>query len=277
MKAAKSLGFLGAGNMAQALIRGVIAAGVHRASDVQVSDSAAQQRRRARSRFGVASTDSNADLVRRSKVVVLAVKPQVLPQVLEEVRAEARPSQLFVSIAAGVPISRIERGLGGDVRVLRVMPNTPALLGLGMSVLVPGRHATRRDVALAMKLFRSIGDAVAVEDEALIDPVTGLSGSGPAYVYRFAEALIAGGVEQGLSPELARRLAFQTITGAAAMMQRTKESPAELRQKVSSPGGTTLAGLGVMEQRNFEGTVRAAIGAATARSRELGAAAKEAN
>lgn len=271
------LGFVGGGNMAQALIRGVAAAGLYRSSQIAVTDVSAVQRRRLRSRFGVKVGQNNLDLVRDAPVVVLAVKPQVLPQVLAEVAPAADATKLFVSIAAGIPMGRIEEGLGGGRRVVRVMPNTPALLGKGMSVLVRNRRASKKDAAAAMALFRGVGDAVEVSDERLIDAVTGVSGSGPAYVYRFAEALIEGGVRVGLKPALAARLAFQTLAGAAEMLQRTKQSPRELREMVSSPGGTTLAGLAALDGAGFVETVCAAIVAATERSKELGHRAMEAH
>jgi pyrroline-5-carboxylate reductase len=276
MKSGKRLGFLGAGNMAQALIKGVLEAKLYRASEIRIADLSSAQRRRVQRRFGVTACASNAELVRSSRVIVLAVKPQVLPAVLEEVKSAADSRSLFVSIAAGVPMKKIEDGLGGCVRLIRVMPNTPALVGRGMSVMVRGRRASRSDLSLAMTLFRGVGDAVAVADEGLIDPVTGLSGSGPAYVYRFAEALIEGGVREGLTPALASRLALQTIAGAATMLQQTKQTPRQLREMVSSPGGTTLAGLASLEKASFVEMVCTAIHAATERSRELGIRAMEA-
>jgi pyrroline-5-carboxylate reductase len=170
-----------------------------------------------------------------------------------------------------VTLRRLEAGLGDGARVVRVMPNTPALLGKGMSVLAAGRHATSRDLRQTMRIFRGVGDAIAVADERLLDPVTGLSGSGPAYVYRFAEALIAAGVGQGLDGDVASRLVFRTLEGAAAMLLETRMSPKQLREMVSSPGGTTLAGLAVLERERFASAVTDAVAAATARARELGA------
>jgi len=267
---ARKLGFIGAGNMAGALIKGVLGARLYRPSQVWVTDTVAQQRRRIRRRYGVGAADDNRALVRGSRIVVLAVKPQVLGEVLEEVRDEVRPAQLFVSIAAGVPLRRLEAGLGEAARVVRVMPNTPALLGKGMSVLVKGSKATPADLRAAVRLFRGVGDALAVDDERLLDPVTGLSGSGPAYVYRFAEALIEAGTAQGLGPDIAGRLVFRTMEGAAAMLLETGMTPRQLREMVSSPGGTTLAGLAALERAGFKESVAGAVAAATSRSRELG-------
>jgi pyrroline-5-carboxylate reductase len=178
--------------------------------------------------------------------------------------------RIVVSIAAGVTLSKLERGLGGKARVVRVMPNTPCLLGKGASVLCAGRHATKADLRASTAIFETVGIAKQVSDERLIDAVTGLSGSGPAYVYRFAEALIDGAVRAGLERELASELAYRTIAGAAAMMIETGQQPEELRKAVSSPGGTTLAGLARLDAGKFAQNVAAAVGAAAKRSRELG-------
>jgi pyrroline-5-carboxylate reductase len=198
------------------------------------------------------------------------VKPQNMDEVLAGLRGEVTAGHLFISIAAGVTCARIQRGLGERARVLRVMPNTPALLGKGMSVLVRGMYATAADEKVGLKLFNAVGEAVAAPDERMLDAVTGLSGSGPAYVYRFAEALMAGGVAAGLPGPVARQLTIQTLVGAAAMLKETGESPESLRAKVSSPGGTTLAGLSELEHRGFKDAVGAAVITATRRSQELG-------
>ena len=266
----RKLGFIGAGNMAGALIRGVLAAGSHRPAEIWATDTVPEQRRRIRRRYGVGIADDNGMLVRGSRIVVLAVKPQVLADVLREIREHVSRTQLFISIAAGVPLFRLQQGLGESARVVRVMPNTPALLGKGVSVLVKGERASAADLRGALRLLRAVGDALAVDDERLLDPVTGLSGSGPAYVYRFAEALIAAGTAQGLGLEVAGRLVFRTMEGAAAMLLETGMTPRELREMVSSPGGTTLAGLAALDQAGFMESVARAVQAATDRSRELG-------
>lgn len=266
----KKVGFIGAGNMAGALIKGVLGAGLYAPDDIVASDAVPGQLRRVTRRYGVAGTRDNRALVRRAETVVLAVKPQILDTVLAEIRPAVTPAKRFVSIAAGVPLKRLERGLGPDARVIRVMPNTPALLGKSMTVVVRGTRATPADEKLALVFFRGVGDALAVRDEKLLDAVTGLSGSGPAYVYLFAEALIAGGIGKGLSPAIAERLTLQTLAGAVAMLQETGQSPKALRDMVSSPGGTTLAGLARLEKGRFSRTVAAAVDAATRRSRALG-------
>lgn len=266
----RQIGFIGGGNMAGALIRGLIAAGLYRADQIWASDVDAQKRAALRRRFQIGVSADNAAIVRGSKLIVLAVKPQIIDAVLADLRDAAGPTKIFLSIAAGVTTARLELQLGARARVLRAMPNTPALVGRGISVLVRGRHATVADERLALRLLRAVGQAVAVRDERLLDAVTGLSGSGPAYVYLFAESLIAGGITAALPVELATQLALQTLTGAAAMLQETGETPQALRAMVTSPGGTTLAGLQELDARGFKDAVAAAVLTATRRSQELG-------
>lgn len=266
----RKLGFLGAGNMASALIKGLLSANLYRPQDILVSDVQPEQLRKVKRLYKVDGVKDNQTVVREAQTIVLAVKPQILAQVLAEIRPEVTTQKLFISIAAGVPLRRLEAGLGGEARVVRVMPNTPALLGKGIAVVTRGSKAKPQDEKLTLTLFRGVGEALAVKDEALMDPVTGLSGSGPAYVYLFAEALIAGGIQEGLSPSVATQLTLQTLEGAVAMLKETKKSPKELRDMVTSPGGTTLAGLSRLEEGQFTATVAAAVSAATRRSKELG-------
>lgn len=264
------IGFIGAGNMAGALIKGLLAAKHYTPRDIVVSDAVPAQRRKIKKTYQVEGVNDNQAVVRTASTIVLAVKPQILDQVLAEIQPAVAKDKLFISIAAGVPLRRLEHGLGGTARVVRVMPNTPALLGKGMAVVVRGTQAKAQDEKLTLALFRAVGDALAVKDEALMDAVTGLSGSGPAYVYLFAEALIAGGVQAGLSPIVATRLTLQTLAGAVAMLQETGKSPQELRAMVTSPGGTTLAGLARLAEGQFTSIVAAGVSAATRRSQELG-------
>jgi pyrroline-5-carboxylate reductase len=266
-----AIGFIGGGNMATALIRGFIGSRLYRADEIIASDVDPAKRAMLKKRQGIAVTADNVRLVQDARVIILAVKPQVIDQVLEEIRPAIKPKrQLFISIAAGVPTRRLENGLAPDARVVRVMPNTPALLGQGIAVVVRSQHATLLDERLTLRLMRAVGKATAVDDERLLDPVTGLSGSGPAYVYLFAEALITGGKAAGLPAELAEELTLQTIRGAAAMLQESGETPQRLREMVTSPGGTTLAGLTELDRRGFVQAVADAVVAATNRSIELG-------
>lgn len=267
--ARRALGFIGGGNMATALVRGLLQSGRYGHRDIGVAEPVAARRQALARGFRISVTTDNTSIVAGSAIVVLAVKPQVMDEVLEALRSAVRPSTLFISIAAGVRLDRLQRGLGSNARVVRVMPNTPALVGRGMSVVVGGRRASARDVARTIAIFQAVGDAVAVRREALLDPVTGLSGSGPAFVYAFAEGLIDGGRRAGLSPALAERLALQTVAGAAAMLTETGRKPADLRTMVTSPGGTTLAGLRHLDSKGFVEVVRGAVAAATTRAREL--------
>ncbi len=266
----RALGFVGAGNMAGALVKGLLATKRYRSRDLWASDADARQLAKLSRAHGVGRAPDNPTLVAESDIVVLAVKPQVMQHVLAEIRPCVTRRHLFVSIAAGIATRRLEEGLGGRVRVVRAMPNTPALVGEGVTVVVRGTYATAADERRAAELFGGVGDVVRVRDETLMDAVTGLSGSGPAYVYRFAEGLISGAVAEGLSEAVARRLTYQMLRGAAVMLQETGRPPEELRAMVSSPGGTTLAGLGALDERGFVEAVAAAIAAATRRGRELG-------
>jgi pyrroline-5-carboxylate reductase len=256
--------------MATALIKGFVGAGLYDAGDLCASDVDAAKRAELKRRLKVEAFADNVSVVQRAKVIVLAVKPQIMDAVLDEIRPHLIAAHVLISIAAGVPTRRIEARLGGGARVIRVMPNTPSLLGKGMAVVVRGRHAKVADERLAVRLLRAVGKAVAVEDERLLDAVTGLSGSGPAFVYLFAEALIAGGVQAGLAPDLSATLALQTVRGAAAMLQDTGETPQRLREMVTSPNGTTFAGLNELARRDFVTTVAQAVAVATRRSAELG-------
>lgn len=265
------VGFIGGGNMAEAMVRGLLASGRPAASLLVAEPDAAKRKALAR-RYKIALTADNSAVVRSSRTIVLAVKPQILADVLASLRPVVTGRELFVSIAAGVTLTRLEKGLGGSARVVRVMPNTPCLVGKGASVICAGSRATAADVNLVKKLFAAVGDAHVIEDERLLHLVTALSGSGPAYVYRFAEALIEAASKGGMGKELARALTFQTLAGAAAMMIETGQEPAALRRAVSSPGGTTLAGLASLDDKGFVETVKSAVAAAARRSVELGKA-----
>ncbi|MBI5505550.1 MAG: pyrroline-5-carboxylate reductase [Deltaproteobacteria bacterium] len=263
------VGFIGGGNMAEALLRGLLAAG-YSAEELLVSEPLAERRRLLARRYRVGVTGDNQAVMRSAQTIILAVKPQVLGDLLGSLGASATSKQLFVSIAAGVPLARLEEGLGAGARVVRVMPNTPSLVGKGAAVLCGGSAARAADLRTVRKIFAAVGDAHVIADEKLMHAVTALSGSGPAYVYRFAEVLLEAGVKAGLDRDLAAALTFQTLAGAAQMMLATGQSPQELRRAVSSPGGTTLAGLARLDEGGLEGVVAAAVRAAAARSVELG-------
>jgi pyrroline-5-carboxylate reductase len=267
------IGFVGGGAMAEALVAGLIAAGV---SEVRLcaADPVPGRREHLAQRFGILTSGENAEVVSASDLVVVAVKPGLVAPVLEALRDELNPDvdgPLWVSIAAGVPLRRLEAALPRGARVVRAMPNTPALVRAGATALCAGPGCTPRDRAHARALFETVGSVWEAPTEDLLDAVTGLSGSGPAYVFVFLEALAEAGVRVGLPPEAASILACQTVLGAARLALETGRAPAELRAQVTSPGGTTVAGLERLEAGGLRAAVYEAVAAATARSRELGA------
>jgi len=270
-----TVAFLGGGNMAYAMIQGLIAKDFVAANRVIVAEPVGVRREQLESELGVKTTDDNLIAVRGADVVVLAVKPQVVSQVLAQIAPEIGARALLISIAAGVSIATLEAALGPESRVVRTMPNTPALVGASATGLASGSRATATDVMLSRSLFESLG-VVAVVPESQLDAVTGLSGSGPAFVYLFIEALADGGVRSGLPRDAAMALAAQTVLGGAKMVLETKQHPGSLKDQVTSPGGTTIAGVHALERAGFRGAVIDAVKAATDRSAELGAAAKKA-
>jgi len=269
MSAKLSIGFLGAGKMATALARGFIRAKLVGPSQVIASDPVAAARTAFAKETGAKAADSNVEVVQSAKVIFLAVKPDQVVSVLTDVREHFTRHHLLVSIAAGVPIAKLESGLSAGARVIRVMPNTPALVGESASAYAPGKSATSADTELAQKLFSAVGAAFQVK-EYLLDAVTGLSGSGPAYVYQFIEALSDGGVAAGLPRDVATKLAAQTVLGSAKMVLETGQHPGALKDMVTSPGGTTIEGLHELEKGKLRGTVISAVRAATEKSKKLG-------
>lgn len=265
----KKIAFLGGGNMAEALIKGLLAAGAAKADQIFVTDISSDRLEYLKKTYGIIIQKNNGETVEQSGIILLCVKPQVIDRVLEEIAPVADTSKLVISIAAGITIGRMERVLTGKPRVIRVMPNTPALVLAGAAGLAGGKNATGDDLALAQSIFNSVGRSFVV-DEKLMDAVTGLSGSGPAYVFEIIDALSDAGVKAGLPRELALELAAQTVYGAAKMVLETKEQPGRLRDMVTSPGGTTIEGLHALEKGKLRATLMNAVEAATARSRELG-------
>jgi pyrroline-5-carboxylate reductase len=261
-----TIGFIGAGNMGEALIRGLVGGKVVRPADLWVSDPDAARRARLAKGYRVRAAADNADLARRSDVIVIAVKPQLVGAVLAGIAPAAGRGKLIVSIAAGVPLAVIEAAV--KARVVRAMPNTPALVGEGATAIAWGRGVTVADKNLVRKLFGAVGTIVEVA-EGLMDAVTGLSGSGPAYVFTVIQGLADGGVQAGLPRVIALQLAAQTVLGAAQMVLATGVHPHQLRDQVASPGGTTIRGIAELEERGVPGALMAAVRAAAARSKEL--------
>ena len=265
----KKIGMVGGGKMGGALIEGMISRGRVGAAALTVADKDEKRLEELAKAYGVHVTADNREAVRGADLVILSVKPQNMADVLSELAGEAAPEALFISIAAGIATTFIEERLGKGVRVVRVMPNLPALIGEGAAALAPGAFATKADLELARQIFTAVGIAVEVE-ESLMDAVTGLSGSGPGYAFLIIEALMDAGVRMGLTGDVALKLSAQSLLGAARLCLKGEKHPAELRDMVTSPGGTTLAGLKVLEEGRLRATLIAAVEAATRRSAELG-------
>ena len=263
------LGFLGAGQMATALARGWLAAGLITPVTCRASDPSPEARAKFQEQTGCPATADNRDVVNQSDILVLAVKPQTLPALLDEIRNQVTEKHLVISIVAGVPLKRLADGLLANHRLARVMPNTPCLLCASATGFAAGPGARPEDVALVERLFNAVGKAF-VLPENLLDAVTGLSGSGPAFVYVMIDALADGGVRSGLPRDIALALAAQTVMGSARMVLETGQHPAQLKDAVTSPGGTTIAGLHALERGGFRAAVMDAVEAAAKRSTELG-------
>ena len=264
-----TVGFLGAGQMATALAKGWLAAGLLAPNRCKASDPFADARSRFQQATGVTAVADNRAVVQTSDILILAVKPQSMPALIEEVRGDIKEKHLIVSIAAGLSIAKLTDMLHGSYRIVRVMPNTPCLVGMSATGFAAGPGATKADSALVEQLFNAVGKAFALP-EALLDAVTGLSGSGPAFVYIMIESLADGGVRMGLPRDVATALAVQTVLGAARMVEETKQHTSILKDAVTSPGGTTIAGLHALEKAGFRAAIIDAVEAATRRSTELG-------
>lgn len=262
------IAFLGGGNMAEALIRGLLSQRLYSPGAIAVSDIAAARVAYLRDEFGVGAVTSNAEVAAAAPIVVLAVKPQHARAVLSEVRSQLT-GKLAISIVAGLTLKALT-DVVPEARWVRAMPNTPALVQAGMTVVCPAAGIGPADRKHALDIFRAVGRAVEIEQETLLDAVTGLSGSGPAYVFLFLEALADGGVQAGLPRGLAMELAIQTVLGSAKLAQETARHPGELKDQVASPGGTTIAGIAALERAAFRSAVMQAVDAATARAKELG-------
>ncbi|MGI5861771.1 MAG: pyrroline-5-carboxylate reductase [Myxococcales bacterium] len=270
MTKGKKITFIGAGNMAEAMVRGLLHAGAAAAGDITASDRREEQIELFSKTFGVNTTTNNLEAAQGADVVVLSIKPQVMNQVLDQIASAIGPNKLVISLAAGVPIAALERKLGRGAHIVRAMPNTPALVAAGATALACGEHATETDLQVARALFNSVGITVVVE-ESLLDAVTGLSGSGPAYVFLIIEALSDAGVKVGLPRHMAQKLAAQTVLGAAKLLIETHSHPGQLKDMVTSPGGTAIAGLHTLEAGGLRTTLINAVETATKRASELGA------
>jgi pyrroline-5-carboxylate reductase len=265
----EKIGVIGAGKIGAAIARGIIRAGLANQENVMASDVSDALRQSISQELGIKTTADNRELCDFANIIILAVKPQIVDPVAREIAKKLGKTKLLVSVAAGVPLGRIETHLEPGARVVRVMPNIPCVVGAGAAGYAAGAHATAADLANVAAILNSFGVGMAVEEKYL-DAVTGLSGSGPAYVFLFMEALADGGVQVGLPREVALKLAMQTVYGAARMALESDKHLGALKDEVTSPGGTTIAGLYAMERNGFRGTVMEAVVSATRRSQELG-------
>jgi pyrroline-5-carboxylate reductase len=265
----KKVGFVGAGNMGEALIKGLATANLVPPETIAATDARAERAEQMARQYGIRAVADNGTLVRESDVVVLAVKPQIMAPVLREIAPALTGRPLLISLAAGVSTATIQGVVGRYQRLIRVMPNTPALVLEGATAIARGAELLAEDLETAQEIFAAVGKAV-VLDEELMDAVTGLSGSGPAYVAIVIESLADGGVKMGLDRATAMTLATQTVLGAARLLSETGLHPGALKDMVSSPGGTTIAGIAALEEGGIRTTFIRAVERATLRSRELG-------
>jgi pyrroline-5-carboxylate reductase len=271
MLSGKVVGIIGAGNMGEVLIRGLIQSGKVKESDIIVSDVSQERLNYLAKTYAIRITESNVELVKKSSIVIIAVKPQNIDDLLEELSSSSHEGHLFISIAAGITTDKLAAKMHHKSGIIRVMPNAPASVLAGMAAIFPGRNVAPADLQRAISIFECVGKAVVIRNEALMDVVTGLSGSGPAFVFLMIESLSDAGVQLGISRKESSLLAAQTVYGAAKMLLETGRHTSELKDIVATPGGTTFAGLKMLEKGNFRSTVMDAVEAAAARSRELGA------
>ena len=264
----KTIGFIGGGNMGEALIKGLLSASLFKPENIRVHDPVRERMEYLTKTYCVVAAPGIGEIAQKSGIVVLAVKPQVMPRVLPQLRGIGQ-KPLFISIAAGIPMAALEAGLPEGAAIVRVMPNTPALVLKGASAISRGSAVTDEQMQVCLAIFRAVGKAVEVE-EKWMDAVTGLSGSGPAYVLLAIEAMTDGGVLMGIPRNIARELVVQTFLGTAAMIGETGKHPAELKDMITSPGGTTIAGIEVLESSSVRGAFMQAVKAGALRSKELG-------
>lgn len=265
----EKIGFIGAGNMANALIKGLIGSERYQAEQLTASDADWEKLKRLETDYGIKPSPSNRDVVAGCSVILLAVKPQVIRDVLKEVKTQIRDEHLIISIAAGIPIRLIASFVGRDIPIIRVMPNTPALILKGISALSGSKTVSSGHLSLARGIFDAVGSTVIVE-EKMMDAVTALSGSGPGFIFRIMECFTEAGEELGFDRDTCLSLVIRTFVGAAQLAERSGQSITQLREMVSSPGGTTVAGLTFMEENGLHDAMKGGIKAAYRRSLELG-------
>jgi len=266
----KKICIIGTGNMGQALVSGLVGSGSSKPKNIICTDVREAKLKAIEKEYGVQTTTNNLEAVSQAEIIIYAVKPQLMAAVINETAGILDMSKLIISIAAGVPVAALESCLNKELRLIRVMPNIAAAVKEAATAVAAGKHASKEDVQTAMAIFDSIGKTVFIEENYLMDAITGLSGSGPAYIFLIVEALADAGVKVGLSRQEALFLSAQTVLGAAKMLIETHEHPGQLRDKVTSPGGTAIAGLATLEEGGLRTTLIHAVEVATNRSRELG-------
>ncbi len=266
----KKIGFIGTGNMGEALIKGVLQSGLSNSKQLYCSDARSERLAELQTRYGIQTVGDNCEMAKKCDVIIYAVKPQVLGSVIKETAGALDDTKVVISIAAGVPLSAIAAVAGKPLRLVRAMPNVCVSVKAGATAVAPGEHAKAGDLELAQAIFNSVGRCIIVQAEALLDGVTGLSGSGPAYIFVILDAMADAGVKVGLAREEALLLAAQTLMGAAKMHLETKMHPGQLKDMVTSPGGTTIAGLHALEREGIRNAMMNAVEASTIRAKELG-------
>ncbi|MDR4945793.1 pyrroline-5-carboxylate reductase [Neobacillus cucumis] len=265
----KKIGFIGAGKMAQAMIAGIVKANNESKEKIMASAATKKTINAVSEKFGILTTIQNKDVARFADILILAIKPDSHPKIIEEIKSEIKQTTIIVSIAAGIKLADLERLFGFQVKAVRTMPNTPSLVNAGMSVLCGNKYILEEELILVEQLFQSFGQTERLE-EKLMDAVPAISGSSPAYVYMFIEAMADGGVRQGIPRDKAYRLAAQAVLGAAKMVLETGVHPGELKDQVCTPGGATIEAVATLEKEQFRGAVLAAMESCTIKVKSLG-------
>lgn len=266
----KIIGFIGGGNMAEALISGLVSSGAALPQNIICSDVREEPLADLRQKYGVETSTDNIVVARKAEILIYATKPQILATVLKETAEVLDKSKLIISIAAGVPLAAIASGLHKELRLIRVMPNICAFVKESATAIAAGKYVEDGDIDMAKAIFDSVGISVFIQENILMDAFTGLSGSGPAYVFLIIDAMADAGVKMGLSRKDSLLLSAQTVMGSAKLLLESKEHPGQLKDRVTSPGGTSIAGIHTLEQGGLRTTIMDAVEAATNRSRELG-------
>jgi len=266
----KKIGFIGSGNMGEALVSGLVLSKAARPENIICSDISIDTLEEIQKKYKVSITTNNVEVVEKSQIIIYATKPQILGAVLNETAPVLDKSKLIISIAAGVPLAAIAAGLGKELRLIRSMPNICAFVKESATAIAAGEFINNGDVELARAIFDSVGETVFIQENILMDAFTGLSGSGPAYIFTIVDALADGGVKMGLSRKDSLFLSTQTVLGAARLLMESKEHPGQLKDRVASPGGTAIAGIHTLEQGGLRTTLINAVESATKRSKELG-------